>query len=140
MNGHFLQLSKQPGSYVAVDRVWRNRDTVEVKLPMSLRVEQLPGRSDVIGFVFGPIVLAGQLGRKGLSPGADIIVNERTTGDVLKADVEVPKLHGNAEEIVGSVKRASDGSLRFQTNDVSLIPYFRVAHERYTIYWETGKG
>jgi uncharacterized protein len=143
VNGRPLQVSQQPGRYVAIDRVWRNRDTVEVKLPMSLRVEQLPGRSDVLAFVYGPIVLAGRLGKEGLAPGADIIVNERTTGDVLKADVEVPKLRGNAEEIVSKVKRASDGSLTFQTNDigaphdVSLIPYFRIAHERYTIYWET---
>ena len=145
VNGRTLQVSKQPGRYVAIDRVWRNRDTVEVKLPMSLRVEQLPVRSDVLAFVYGPIVLAGRLGNEGLSPGADIIVNERTTGDVLRADVEVPKLRGNAEEIVSKVKRASDGSLTFQTNgigaphDVSLIPYFRIAHERYTIYWETNK-
>ena len=143
VNGRAHKFEQQPGSYVAIERVWSNRDTVEVKLPMSLRVEQLPGSSNVVAFVYGPIVLAGRLGRKGLSPGADIIINERTTGDVLKADVDVPKLRGNAKEMLSKVKRAADGSLTFQTDgigephDVSLIPYFRIAHERYTIYWQT---
>ena len=143
VNERAHKFEQQPGSYVAIERVWSNRDTVEVKLPMSLRVEQLPGSSNVVAFVYGPIVLAGRLGRKGLSPGADIIINERTTGDVLKADVDVPKLRGNAEEMLSKVKRAADGSLTFQTDgigephDVSLIPYFRIAHERYTIYWQT---
>ena len=146
VNGRALEIAQQSGSYVAIERVWRNRDIVEVKLPMALRVERLPGRSDVVAFVYGPIVLAGRLGRKGLSPGADIIINERTTGDVLRADLEVPKLRGNVEEMLRKVKRATDGSLSFQTsgigdpNDVTLIPYFRVAHERYTIYWETTEG
>ena len=143
LNGGLLQTSQKPGEYVAVDRIWRDHDTIEIRLPMTLRTEELPGRSDMIAFTYGPIVLAGLLGRKGLTTGADIIVNERTTGDVLKAEVQVPKLRGDAAEILGSVSRASDGLLKFQTNgigqpdDITLVPYFRIAHERYSIYWET---
>jgi DUF1680 family protein len=146
VNGRHWAKSQQPGRYVAVDRVWHNGDTLEVTLPMSLHLEPLPGRPDVVALLYGPIVLAGRLGRKGLTPGADIIVNERTYGDVLKDEVEVPKLVGDAEEIVKHVKRSADGSLTFHTNgigdphDVSLIPYFRVAHERYTLYWVTNKA
>jgi uncharacterized protein len=134
VNGRIVESSEMPGRYVAVDRVWKNGDRVEVKLPMSLRSEPLPGKSEVVAFMYGPIVLAGRLGTKGLTPGADIIVNERTTGDVLKADVPVPKLVGKAEDVVKTLKRT--GPLSFEINNVSLIPYFRIAHERYTIYWE----
>ena len=146
VNGRRWETSTQPGRYVPVERVWHNGDTVEVKLPMSLRTEPLPGRPEVIAMLYGPIVLAGRLGRKGLTPGADIIVNERTIGDVLKDEVDVPKLAGNADEIVRKVKRSADVSLTFHTNgigdpsDVSLIPYFRIAHERYTLYWVTQKA
>jgi DUF1680 family protein len=116
------------GRYVAVERVWHNGDQVEVKLSMSLRNEPLPGRSDVVAFLYGPIVLAGKLGKKGLAPGADIIVNERTIGDVLNDEIKVPKLIGNV---------VKTGPLSFEMNGVSLVPYFRVAHERYMIYWQT---
>jgi DUF1680 family protein len=145
VNGRPWPKSQHPGRYVAVDRVWRNGETLDVELPMSLRVESLPGRPDVVALLYGPIALAGRLGRKGLTPGADIIVNERTVGDVLNDEVEVPKLVGDAEAIVKSVKRSADVSLTFHSNgigdpfDVSLIPFFRVAHERYTLYWETHK-
>ena len=141
VNGRTVKASSQASSYLGIDRVWRNGDSVEVTLPMSLHTVQLPGRPDVVALAYGPIVLAGQLGRKGLSPGADIIVNERTTGDVLNADVDIPKFAGGAEEIVSKVKRTSDRSLVFAANienrEVSLIPYYRIAHERYMIYWET---
>jgi uncharacterized protein len=138
VNGSKLEIPDTTERYVAIDRVWRNGDQVEVTLPMSLRSEPLPGKPDVVAFLYGPIVLAGRLGKKGLTPGADIIVNERTTGDVLKDEVYVPRLVGSAEEVVKNLKKT--GPLSFEQQNVSLVPYFRIAHERYTIYWELNTG
>lgn len=135
VNDRPAQTSSGSGAYVALERMWRDGDRVEVELPMHLRTEPLPGRAELIAFLRGPIVLAGRLGNKGLTPGADIIVNERTTGDVLNEAVNVPKLFGNEERVVSSLKQIAP--LTFETNYVRLIPYFRIAHERYTIYWET---
>jgi uncharacterized protein len=140
VNGGDVRTSKQRGSYVAVNRAWRNGDTVEVKLPMTLRLEQLPGEKDLVAMVYGPIVLAGRLGKAGLSSGADIIVNERTVGDVLKDTVVVPRFKG--DDILAKVKQV--GPLVFRTegigdpSDVELVPYFRIHHERYNLYWQTG--
>jgi DUF1680 family protein len=147
VNGRRHTTSRQPGGYVALKRVWRDGDTVEVRLPMSLRAEPLPGNPDVVAFLYGPIVLAGRLGREGLKPGADFIVNERTYGDVLNDKVEVPVLVGDAREVVSRIKPATGEPLTFQTkgigrpHDVSLIPYYRIAHERYNLYWKVvGQG
>ena len=147
INGRRHTTSRRPGGYVAVSRMWRDGDTVEVHLPMSLRAEPLPGNPDVVAFLYGPIVLAGRLGRQGLKPGADIIVNERTYGDVLNDKVEVPVLVGDVREIVSQVKPSKGEALTFHTSgvgrprDVSLIPYYRIAHERYNLYWKVvGKG
>ena len=143
VNGRRQSSSQQSGRYFELERVWHDGDTVEVELPMSLRVEALPGRPELIAMLFGPIVLAGKLGQKGLTAGADLIVNERTIGDVLKDTVEVPQFTLAAGEIVPRVKRLPGPTLAFQTqgigkpHDVSLIPYYRIAHERYTIYWQT---
>jgi len=114
---------------------------------MALRAEPLPGNPDVIAFLYGLVVLAGRLGREGLTPGADIIVNERTYGDVLNDKVEVPVLSGDAKEVVSRIKPSTGEALTFRTegigrpHDVTLIPFYRVAHERYNLYWKvTGKG
>jgi len=143
VNGRRQSNSQQSGRYVELERVWHDGDTVEVELPMSLRIEALPGRPELIAMLYGPIVLAGKLGQTGLTAGADLIVNERTIGDVLKDTVEVPQFTLAAGEIVPRVKRLPGPTLAFQTegigepHDVSLIPYYRIAHERYTIYWQT---
>ena len=72
---------------------------MEVELPMTLRIEPLPGTNDVVAFVYGPIVLAGRLGREGLAPGNQIIVNERESGNMLNAAVEVPVLAGDRAKL-----------------------------------------
>jgi uncharacterized protein len=142
INGRRWSRSSQPGTYLAINRMWRNGDVVEVHLAMSLRTEALPGHPDIIAILYGPIVLAGELGRKGLTPGADIIVNERAIGDMLNDEVDVPVLRGDPEQTVRQIKRSSSSSLAFHTtgighpHEVSLVPYYRVAHERYNLYWK----
>jgi DUF1680 family protein len=135
INGREKKSYHEPGKYVAIERVWKNDDVVEVHLPMSLRTESLPGSPEIVALVYGPIVLAGRLGKEGIAPGADIIVNERTVGDVLKDEVVVPKLVG---DVVGRAEKV--GPLAFRAKgdpfDVELIPYFRIAHERYNLYWD----
>ena len=60
-------------------------DVVDVRLPMTLRTEPLPGAPDVVAFAYGPIVLAGRLGTEGVTPEAQIIKNERESGNMLNA-------------------------------------------------------
>ena len=142
VNGRRLVTSHQPGRYLAVSRVWHSGDVVEVHLPMALRAEPLPGNADVVAILYGPIVLAGRLGRQGLTPGADIILNERTIGDVLNEEVDAPRLVGTVEKIVRQIKPSQGSALTFHTmgighpHEVSLIPYYRIAHERYNLYWK----
>jgi uncharacterized protein len=91
--------------------------------------------------VYGPIVLAGKLGQQRLKPGADIIINERTIGNVLNTTVEVPALAGAVSKIAAEFKPAGN-PLTFTVNvpgraeELTFVPYYRIAHERYSIYWK----
>ena len=136
VNGKTQATSQTSGSYVAVNRKWNSGDVVEVELPMTLRTEPLPGNAGTVAFVYGPIVLAGKLGTKGISPGSDIVINERTIGDVLNDPMDVPVLAGDAENILQKIQPVASSSLTFmapvpgRANGITLISYFRIAHER----------
>jgi DUF1680 family protein len=147
LNGEPMETNAVPGGYIALEREWRTGDAVELRLPMSVRGVELPGDARRVAFVCGPVVLAGRLGTEGLYPGADILRNERTSGEILNTLVEVPELSGPPATMAGEIRRVDDGeALTFETReigrprDVTLIPYHRLHHERYNLYWRVREG
>src|SRR5436190_2377159 len=146
VNGRRWAAAVSAAGYVGIDRAWRDGDRIEVTLPMTLRAEPLPGASDVIAFLYGPIVLAGRLGQQGLAAGNQIIVNERESGSMLKADVEIPVLAGDVPGLLKRIRRDPHAPVTFRTagvgrpRDVELAPYYRLAHERYNLYWKVAPG
>ena len=130
-----------PGAYIELRREWRDGDRIDVELPMRLHFEPLPRSPDVAALMYGPIVLAGQLGTEGLSPGADIIVNERQSGEMLHAPREVPQWRVERRNIDRFVTRRDARTLAFEARgvegiaSVAFIPYSAIAHERYNLYW-----
>jgi len=144
VNGVEAARSADPGSYVDLSRTWRNGDQVELRLTMEAAVQRAPAAPDIVAFTYGPLVLAGALGREGLSPGADIVVNERKYGQYNDAPFTPPALAGDPETLARALT-AGDRPLEFtilsaDRRSVRMIPYHRIAHERYATYWALKSG
>src|SRR5579872_61546 len=67
INGKKLEASSSPGSYLALSRAWKNGDRIELTLPLQLRAESMPDDPKQQAFLYGPLVLAGDLGTEGLT-------------------------------------------------------------------------
>jgi DUF1680 family protein len=123
-----------------INREWKSGDVVEVDMPMSLRMELLPGTTDTAAVVYGPVVLVGALGHD-VKPGEDLHVNERTIGSVFNPPIDVPTLVGELSAIPGKIK-PTGSPLTFKTDgighprEVTLTPYYKMAHQYYTMYWK----
>jgi len=136
INGRKERLSGTPGSYVTLNRTWQTGDQVDVKLRMKLHTELLPGTSNIVAVLYGPVVLAGELGTNGMPrPYA-----RNQTDQVRVADPAVPVFVVRKGNFLKNIK-PTGVPLVFQTkglgepNDVKLVPFYRVNHERYTVYW-----
>lgn len=139
VNGAVVARSTGPGTYVDIDRTWKDGDTVDLALAMSVAAAPLPTSPDIFALTYGPLVLAGALGKDGVPPGADIVVNERKYGEYVNTPFEPPQLKGDPAAIARAVKRAG-APLAFAVADakgrtVRLKPYHQIAHERYVTYW-----
>jgi len=140
LNGHERRLCRRPGEYYRLARAFRPGDVVEVRLPMSLHLEPLPNATDYRAVMYGPIVLAGLVG-KPVDPAAQLIVNERKSGEMLNETVTVPEWPRPLAELPSHIKRTDPNRLTFVARGfagggrVEFIPWFRVAHERYNLYW-----
>jgi hypothetical protein len=144
VNGTDMHESLEPGRWFDVSRRWRDGDTVDIALPMHLHLAPLQAAPDVAALMFGPLVLAARMGREGMQPGNDLIVNERTYGDVLALaePVPLPRLQLGGRSL-DDVVRPAGGPFTFRVpadatggRDLELIPYHRITHERHAIYWQ----
>jgi len=140
VNGRNEAIAAKPGSYVAVEREWKTGDTIQVRLPMSLRIEAMPDDPTVIALLYGPIVLAGDLGKDGLDQNTRYGPSAPPLNRV--PSVVVPAFVGAVKDVIGKVKPVAGKPLYFQTGglaqpkDVTLVPFYKASDIRYTVYWK----
>lgn len=144
INGQTLNFAGvEPHSYLPLDREWRDGDVVEYTLPMSLRTEPLPHTTNIQAVLYGPIVLAAELGSAGMA--SLKLYQDNHNQDFyrnLPAPV-TPVLVAENREVLSRIQPATGKPLTFQTRglvqprDVTLIPFYRMHHQRYSVYFET---
>jgi DUF1680 family protein len=130
VNGKEVMPVSQPGSYIDLKRTWKSGDTVALVLPQILHQEALPDNPGRVALMRGPLVLAGDLGpeQRGRANGiVPVFVSDRPLSEWLKPLAEKPgSFHSDG------VARENDG----QTRDVELVPFYRLHHRTYAIYWD----
>lgn len=140
VNGRKQPVDATPGSYVTLDREWKTGDTLDVRLPMTLHMEGLPDDPHLQAMMFGPVVLAGDLGTTGLDAINRYGPSAPPVGRV--PSVTVPAfVAASTREVLSHVKPVPGKALTFQTrglgqpDDVTLIPLYKTFEPRYTVYW-----
>ena len=144
VNGQAQPVAAQPGSYVTIERVWKTGDTLHLRLPMSLHMEALPDDSHFEALMYGPVVLAGDLGTAGLEKINRYGPSAPPVGRV--PPITVPSFVADTpQQVIAHVKPVSGKPLTFQTsglaqpNEVTLIPLYKTFEPRYTVYWTVYK-
>ncbi|MGH7977233.1 MAG: DUF4986 domain-containing protein, partial [Limisphaerales bacterium] len=126
-----------PESYVTLNREWKNGDAVEIRLPMKLHTVPLPGTTNIVAVLYGPIVLAGELGTNGMP-----VPYAKDQLDFVKVpDPKIPVfVAGSNASLLKRIKPTNE-PLTFRTenlgepHDVTLIPFYKLNHQRYSVYW-----
>jgi len=144
INGQAHKVSARPGSFIALERVWKRGDRVEIELPMRVHAEKLPHSDSYAAFFYGPILLAGVLGSEGLIPedfngGGAPPVPGQNAGKPMPLG-RVPTLLGSPEQIAARLKPVQGKPLSFRTGDsagksVTMMPLYQLFLNRYAIYW-----
>jgi DUF1680 family protein len=136
INGRAIDVTPTPGSYLTLNRVWKAGDKIEMTLPMHLTVEAMPDDPKTQAFLYGPLVLAGDLGSEGLTEQLTVGPNApRMRGMPL----EIPSFQAAGADPASWIKPAGT-PLTFRTTgqqrDVTLAPLDSIFGKRYSIYWQ----
>ncbi|MCP5515948.1 MAG: glycoside hydrolase family 127 protein [Verrucomicrobiales bacterium] len=122
-----LQRAAATGSYVELRRRWRDGDEVSVVLPKALHVEPLPDNPRRVAILWGPLVLAGDLGPEPDRGAARIqapvfVAAERPVEEWLKP----------VEGRSGWFRTVGVGKER----EVEFAPFYRLHRRLYGVYWD----
>ncbi len=135
VNGKALEASATPGSYLAIGRVWNNGDRIEMAMPMQLRIEAMPDDPSLQAVLYGPLVLAGDLGAQGLTEKVIFGSNAPRPG---QSPLAIPSFRAAGSDPATWIK-PGDKPLSFHTTgqerDVSLVPLNSLFDRRYSVYW-----
>ena len=129
VNGEAVKDVGKPGSFVDLKRTWKSGDTVTVSLPKSLRTEALPDNANRVALMWGPLVLAGDLGagggrgRRGAAAGEfPVFVTDKPINEWLKP-----------------VEGEKPGTFRATTNtgaEITFVPFYTLHEHKYGLYWD----
>lgn len=130
-------------SYISVKRTWRSGDVVEVRLPKTLRLEPTPDMPSRVSIMWGPLVLAGDLGPQ---PARDIAREEEAQTNTPPV---VPVFVVAGTPVSAWVEPVSGEPGRFRTkgvgrepnaagnpHDVDLVPFYGLHKRTYSTYWD----
>jgi DUF1680 family protein len=128
VNGNRIKVTNQPGSFIPVKRTWITGDKIEVNIPFSLRLESMPDDSNRVAVMYGPLVLAGDLGN----------VNDAASKDALFVPVMMTD-NRDPSSWIKPVEGKPNTFITFNTGrprDVELKPFYSIYNRRYSIYWD----
>ncbi len=158
INGRALEATATPGSYLAINRTWKTGDRVEMELPMHLTVEPTPDDPTLQAFLYGPLVLAGDLGSEGLTkemivgnnsprvrwprPNAATPPNANQNPNAARFQALPPvdfTLKAGGADPASWIKPAGK-PLTFQvagqSRNITLVPVNSIFDKRYAVYWQ----
>jgi DUF1680 family protein len=125
VNGKPVEAVKAANGYLTVNRTWKNNDKVQVVFNMNLYTESMPDNKNRIALLYGPVLLAGDLGT--------------TMPDPVYG---TPVLLTSDRNVSNWVKPVAGKPLTFVMQgagkpfDATLSPFYSMHHRYYSVYWD----
>ena len=109
--------------FINVKRVWKNKDRLKIAFDMQLQTETMPDNKNRIAFLYGPIVLAGNLGKTMPDPvfGTPVLMHPNPLAQISKVKQTDLLFNWNS---IGKPK------------DIQMMPLFSIHDDYYSVYWD----
>ncbi len=111
INGRDLTHQARPGTYLALNRSWQDKDTVELDMPFPFYLRALMDQPNIASLFYGPILLAAE----------ESVARSTWRAVTLDADD------------IGKSITGDPGTLRFSIQGVKFKPFYEV-YDRYSVY------
>ena len=124
INGKEIKTETDDYGYWTITGRWKKGDEIEFDFPMNLYTESMPDNSNRIAIKYGPLVMAGQLGKQMPDPvyGTPVLLTDnKNVNDWIKPTAQPLQF-----EMKGVGKPF----------DVTLVPFYKAYDQFYSVYWD----
>lgn len=140
INGKKVEVSQKPDSYIILNRTWKAGDKIDITYPMSLHLVATNDDPDMAAVLYGPIVLAGDMGTEGMKPPMPFAKDQLDYKDVPIPKDIITSLNVKGKKLDDWLIPVKGEPLTFKTVDsaskeITMIPYYKIDEQRYVIYW-----
>jgi uncharacterized protein len=145
INSKTVSYVAHPSSYVAIDRLWKKGDVVQIMLPMHSTIEHLPNVPEYIAIMHGPILLGAKTGTENLQ---GLVADDSRWGHIasgkkLPIDKAPIIIEDNIASLTNKLKPVAGKPLTFTASQIKLVnpinivfePFFKIHDARYMMYW-----
>jgi DUF1680 family protein len=137
VNGKAEHIVGTPSTYAELKRKWKDGDKIEVSFPMGLHTVPTPDDSTLQAAMYGPLVLAAQMGREGLTE--KMIYGDSGPDDEHQKPIPMPEASaaGGAlwfEKVPGDALKFRTIGIQGGAQSVDLKPLHQIMDERYSVY------
>ena len=145
VNGESVAVQKDAQGYLSLKRNWKPGDEIILEMPMRLRAESFPDRSDFRTLVYGPLVLASAWSKDGLD---GLFADDSRGGHIAHGPKvpfsEIPVVSPDETILLSGITPKPGQALHFTLHTPSgeefeLEPFYGLHESRYVIYWPTLK-
>jgi DUF1680 family protein len=136
INGRVEEPAGKASSYISLKRAWESGDVITLALPAALRLEKAKDDASMIALFYGPLLLAGELGREEMpSDFADKDAHIKTPPAVMP-DIETASANANdwLQPVQGEALTFKLGNVG-AANGITFRPIYQIHHQRYSVYW-----
>lgn len=145
--GKDYAVGAQPSSYIEIERKWKKGDVIEVTMPMTITVEELPNVPNYISIMRGPILLGARMGTYRLD---GLVADDGRWAHIAHGPLvslfDTPFLIGDRSEIVEKLQHMQPvpgkpmhftvpGLFEDKYQDLELEPFSAIHDSRYMMYW-----
>ena len=140
INGENFKINQKPGSYIVLNKTWKVNDQIDITYPMSLHLVATNDDPNLAAVLYGPIVLAGDMGTEGMKAPMPFAKDQLDYKDVPVPKDIITSLNVSGKKLDDWLVPVESKPLDFKTvgvasKQITMIPYYRIDEQRYVIYW-----
>ena len=126
--------------YLRIKAAFKEGDQITLVYPQTLHIETINDDKYLSSFLYGPIVLAGELGTKDLP--SSFHIESPHGGLIYPKTIDIPYFVASKTNLESWITKDAATPLKFTAKangiaeNVSLIPFYKLHHQRYALYWK----